>query len=221
MAIPRIKLKKGEALVLRTSDRDGKSYNDFMWPKKGKVEAPDWKPTATCGNGLHGLLHGVGSRSYLNWEDAAWIVVKVIESECIWIDGNKVKFPRGEVVYFGDRFEAVALITEHAPAGSVIVCGTATAGDSGTATAGYCGTATAGYCGTATAGDCGTATAGDRGTATAGDGGTATAGDGGILNIRWWDGKRYRISVFYVGENKIKPNTAYRVNLKGEFEEVK
>ena len=131
MAIPRIKLKKGEALVLRTSDRDGKSYNDFMWPKKGKVEAPDWKPTATCGNGLHGLLHGVGSRSYLNWEDAAWIVVKVIESECIWIDGNKVKFPRGEVVYFGDRFEAVALITEHAPAGSVIVCGTATAG--------YCG----------------------------------------------------------------------------------
>ena len=205
MAIPRIKLKKGEALVLRTSDRDGKSYNDFMWPKKGKVEAPDWKPTATCGNGLHGLLHGVGSRSYLNWEDAAWIVVKVIESECIWIDGNQVKFPRGEVVYFGDRFDAVALITEHAPAGSVIVCGTATAG--------VCGTATAGYCGTATAGDSGTATAGYRG--------TATAGDSGCISILYWNGKKYKRAVFLVGENGIKPNKPYQLDETGKPIEVK
>jgi len=83
-------------------------------------------------------------------------------------------------------------------------------GDSATAAAGDGGTATAGDGGTATAGYRGTATAGDGGTATAGDCGTATAGDGGILNIRWWDGSRYRLGVFYVGENGVEANTKYR-----------
>ena len=84
------------------------------------------------------------------------------------------------------------------------------------ATAGYAGTATAGDDGTATAGDDGTATAGARGTATAGDDGTATAGDAGTLNIRWWDGKRYRIATFYVGESGIEPNTPYGVDKSGK-----
>jgi hypothetical protein len=113
--------------------------------------------------------------------------------------------------------------------------GTATAGDCGTATAGYRGTATAGYNGTATAGDRGTATVGDNGTATAGDRGTATAGyngtatagyrgtatagDCGTLNIRYWDGNRYRTAISYVGEDKIKPNTPYRLN--GDHKAVK
>ncbi|MCX7078876.1 MAG: hypothetical protein NTV76_05935 [Pseudomonas sp.] len=94
--------------------------------------------------------------------------------------------------------------------------GTATAGDAGTATAGTRGTATAGTRGTATAGTRGTATAGDEGTATAGDEGTATAGDEGILNVRWWDGKRYRIATFYVGESGIESNTPYGVDDKGQ-----
>ena len=114
--------------------------------------------------------------------------------------------------------------------------GTATAGDYGAATAGYSGTATAGYGGTATAGDYGTATAGvdgtatagyygtatagDYGTATAGYYGTATAGDSGTIQIRWFDGDRYRIAVGYVGENGILPNVAYRVE-GGVFVEVK
>jgi len=93
--------------------------------------------------------------------------------------------------------------------------GTATAGDRGTATASYRGTATAGDEGTATAGDRGTATAGYRGTATAGDEGTATAGDEGILQLRWWDGKRYRIAAFYVGEDGIEPNQPYKVDERG------
>ena len=76
--------------------------------------------------------------------------------------------------------------------------------------------AVTGYAGTATAGDDGTATAGYAGTATAGDEGTATAGDDGILNIRWWDGNRYRIATFYVGENGIEPNTPYGVDDTGQ-----
>lgn len=45
---------------------------------------------------------------------------------------------------------------------------------------------------------------------------TATAGDEGILQIKWWDGKRYRIETAYVGEKKIMPNTRYRLDTSGK-----
>jgi hypothetical protein len=109
----------------------------------------------------------------------------------------------------GDYGTATAGVGGTATAG---VGGTAAAGDYGTATAGVGGTATAGDYGAATAGVSGTATAGDYGTAMAGYYGTATAGVGGILNIRYWDGNRYRIAIFYVGEDNIEPNTPYRLN---------
>jgi len=100
--------------------------------------------------------------------------------------------------------------------------GTATAGYRGTATAGYRGTATAGESGTATAGESGTATAGESGTATAGESGTATAGNYGEIRIQWWDSKaqRYRTKIGYVGEDGIKPDTAYRLNDNHELEKV-
>ena len=167
----KLNLKKGEVLVLRTCSPDGSSRHGFVWPKSGVATCPDWKPNAECGNGLHGLKWGVGDESLLDWGKAAWLVVKVMESNCIDICG-KVKFPAAEVVYFGDRLSAVALIEKHAPAGSVIVMGTATAGDRGTATAGY------------------------RGTATAGDMGTATAGEEGVISIMYWNGE-YRCQICY------------------------
>ena len=71
------------------------------------------------------------------------------------------------------------------------------------------------------AGNYGTATAGNNGTATAGRYGTATAGDPGTLVLRHWDGHRYRLVVGYVGENGIRPNTPYRLNAEGKFEEAK
>jgi hypothetical protein len=138
----------------------------------------------------------------------------------------------GDSAHVGYRGKATAGDCGTASAGvggtaTVGDCGTATVGDEGTATAGYGGTATAGDRGTATAGDRGTATVGDEGTATAGYGGTATAGRGGtatagrdgtasagargILQIRYVSGGRRRVAVGYVGENGIKPNTAYKV----------
>ena len=190
--IPAITLKKGEALMLRTCKADGTSsvsrlvngwvvYSiPFQWPKKGKVSCDDWNPKPICGGGLHGLLWGAGVAANLSGEaDAAWLVVRIKTSDAVVVGIGKVKVPSGNVVYFGDRDTAVALIQKHAPAGTDVVYRTATAGDRGKATAGNWGTATAGYGGKATAGDRGTATAGDRGTATAGYGGTATAGDRG------------------------------------------
>ena len=179
-----------------------------------------------CSRGLHGLAHGVGEGSLLNWSaDALWWVVDTLDSPVVDLAG-KVKFQFCQIVFRGDRKrateyivmndrEAVGVVGILATAGDGGTAtagyrGAATAGDGGTATAGYRGAATAGDRGAATAGDEGTATAGYRGTATAGDRGTATAGYGGILNIRWWDGKRYRIGTFYVGEDGIEPGVAYR-----------
>lgn len=48
------------------------------------------------------------------------------------------------------------------------------------------------------------------GTATAGYRGTATAGERGILSLRWFDGQRYRIAIFYVGEDGIEVNVPYK-----------
>ena len=50
--------------------------------------------------------------------------------------------------------------------------------------------------------------------------GTATVGEWGRIQIEWWDGYRYRISIGYAGENGIKPDTAYRLDNAGQFVEV-
>src|SRR6202453_4647360 len=148
-------------LILRTCDADLKSYGGFQWPKSGRVEAPDWKPTHACGNGLHGFLKGEGDGSLASFDpDAVWIAAWVEASLLINLDG-KVKFPWAEVAVAGTREEAIQFLRDNGCTGA-IVGGTATAGDGGTATGGHGGTATAG----------------DGGTATAGYGGTATAGDG-------------------------------------------
>ena len=207
---------KHNAYILRTCNADMSSRNGFVWPREGVAECPDWKPTKECGNGLHGALWGEGDGSLLDWSNnAVWIVAGVDE----WIDlDGKVKFPRADVVFAGSRQDAIDKIVSLGATGAIIG-GTATAGDGGTATAGYRGTATAGEGGTATAGNYGTATAGEGGmatagyygTATAGNYGTATAGEGGTICISHWDGERSRIVIGYVGEDGIKPDTAYRV----------
>jgi hypothetical protein len=178
-------------------------------------------------------LWGQGDGSLLDWsEAAAWLVVRVTLKSVVKIHNDKVKVPGGVVEYFGDGATAVSLITPFAPAGTVIVgCtatagdrgtatagdrGTATAGDGGTATAGDGGTATAGYRGTATAGDRGTAIAGDGGTATVGYGGTATVGYGGCISILYWNGQKYRRACFEVGEDGIEPDMPYTVDEKGK-----
>ena len=179
------------SLILRTCRADMTSKNGFKWPSVGEVAtAPDWKPNAECGNGLHGWLYGQGDHScseYLD-ETAKWLVVEVITENIVMLDG-KCKFERGVVRFIGDKKSATDFLIANEPQcakvaviGATVIVGdteNALTGHSGTATAGYSGTATAGYSGTATAGDYGTATAGYSGTATAGHRGTATAGYSG------------------------------------------
>lgn len=205
-------------LVLRTVRADMTSHGGFVWPESGRVEAPDWDPTAECGNGLHGLLDGQGVAALLDWSsDARWLVVRP-EGETVDLSG-KVKFAAGTVEYCGDRAGALAFMRS-AGVTAALPGDVVTAGDYGTATAGDYGTAAAGNYGTATAGNSGTATAGDHGTATAGYSGTVTAGDHGVITIRYWDGTRRRLVVGYVGEDNIKANTPYRLDDAGKFVKV-
>ena len=65
-----------------------------------------------------------------------------------------------------------------------------------------------------------TLTGGYRSTLTGGDRSTLTGGDDSTLTWKIWDGSRYRLHVFYVGENDVKPNTPYKF-IDGEIAEVK
>ena len=213
----------GTVLVLRSSDSDRRSHGGFQWPESGFVEAPDWDPNpdTACGEGLHGLLWGQGDISLTSPEipGRTWQIVEVEPADIADPDAfDKIRFRRGTVILStSDHSEAATLLASHNPPFPLPFL-TSTAGDSGTAVAGDRGTATAGDRGTAVAGDYGTATAGDYGTATAGYRGTAAAGDSGTLVIQLWDVDmcRYRLTVAYVGEGGILPNTPYRLDDNGK-----
>ena len=106
-------------LVLRVCRADLTSpsidANGFRWPAAGEVAAPDWSPTAECGCGLHGWLWGEGRLAdnvpdnVLRDPGARWLVVEVVRAEIVELPG-KVKFPRGVVVFVGDREAATARI---------------------------------------------------------------------------------------------------------------
>jgi len=231
-----MKRKVKIAYVLRTCAADMTSHNGrFRWPESGPVALPDWDPKPECGNGLHGFLRGEGDGRLASFApDAKWLVVKVRLADVIDLAG-KVKFPRGVVVFCGDRAGATALIKKKHPRATIVGgtstsgdCGTSTSGDYGTSTSGFRGTSTSGYGGTSTSGDYGTSTSGFRGTSTSGfrgtstsgDCGTSMAGENGILVIRFWDGRRDRLVVGYVGEGGIKAGVKYRLNAEHQLVEV-
>ena len=96
---------------------------------------------------------------------------------------------------------------------------TLTGGDRSTLTGGDESALTGGYRSTLTGGYRSTLTGGNRSTLTGGDESTLTGGDGSTLVWKRWDGTRYRLHLFYTGENGCKANTKYRCNA-GTLEEV-
>ena len=203
-------------LILRTCDADMTSRGGFRWPESGPVEAPDWNHEPTCGGGLHGFLWGEGNGGLASWDDdARWLVVRVLAADVVDL-GDKVKFPRGDVVFIGDRKAATDYIIEHGARGPVIGC-LRVGGYGSTVTGGYGSTVTGGDDSTVTGGDCSTVTGGYGSTVTGGDDSTVTGGDYSTLSVKWWDGSRHRIAVAYVSEDGIEANVPYRVNA-GKFE---
>ena len=119
---------------LRTTDADAKSHGGFQWPREvgAVVEAPDWSPEPKCGNGLHGLLDGLGESSHLSSDpDALWWIVDA--DDAVDLDG-KWKFPRATVVAFGVRHEVTAALYALRPGPIHGLC--LTGGDGATLTGG-------------------------------------------------------------------------------------
>ena len=198
-----------KALVLRTCKADLTSLNGFKWPASGSVECPDWDPRPECGHGLHGLPWGTGNWSYLSAEaDAIWQVVEVDEESCVPIDGDKVKFPKGNVIFSGRMAEAV----------TTVLCDPRAMKGAEQASSGDCSTA-------ASCGDCSKAAAQGENTIAmaAGTGCTVSAGENGCFASAWYDEKlqRNRIKVGYVGGRGIKADTPYRLTADGRWEEAK
>ena len=192
-------MKKKTVLILRTTDKDNKSYGGFQWPELGPVECPDWNPKPQCGNGLHGWLWGAG-----NWglktqgEGIKWKVVEVLASDVVDIDGSKVKFPKGNVIgSFSTWTDAMAVIRARALKSAEIVAVATKKKEIASAT-GYSGHASA---------------TGYYGWAIAGYHGKAKADKNGVITLLWWDEKaeRPRVAVGYVGEDGIKADTWYSV----------
>ena len=169
-----------DALVIRTCKKDGTSYGDFKYPLQvgGMVSAPDWVANKACGNGLHGLLDGLGDWGLVPiGEDRVWQVLGVKRSECVDLGGDKVKFPRARELYVGLMGGAMKMIQ----AASIDAIKAAAKGNTATGYRGHAAAtgdsghaAATGYSGHAAA-------TGDRGHAAAtGDSGHAAAtGDSG------------------------------------------
>ena len=207
------------ALVLRTCAADGTSYNGFRWPLEvgAVVEAPDWDHKPECGNGLHGALHGEGDGSLFNWSpDAVWMVVEADDDRIVEL-GGKVKFPACVIRHVGDQRSATDYIMANDAKARAVIGATVNGGYCATVTGGYRATVIGGDGATVTGGHRATVTGGDGATVTGGGGATVTGGDGAILQIKWYDGKRYRIATAYVGENDIIPNVPYRLDAVGNF----
>jgi len=99
-----------------TSDKGEVNRTAFRWPRSGVVEAPDWNSEPKCGGGLHGLEFGEGTWSLLSEDKTGteeWRVILVQPDDFIRLsDGGdiKIKMRRGEVVYCGNKAEALARV---------------------------------------------------------------------------------------------------------------
>jgi hypothetical protein len=102
----------GDVLVLRFSDKDGKSHEDFQHPMivGETVTAPDWKANQECGGGIHGWAWGIGigDGKEPDWNNGLWQVYAVKPENIIGDidDGIKCKFHFGTLVYLGGWYEA-------------------------------------------------------------------------------------------------------------------
>lgn len=185
-------------LVLRICKADMTSRDNFKWPTSGYVEAPDWKPTPACGNGLHGWLHGNGDGSVCSYWSTTdkWLVVKVNVNDMIDL-GDKVKFRCGEVVFCGNRKcatdyllanDTIAsnkpvigayIIKDHYSYALTGFLGTSISGNESVSTSGFQGLSVSGSNGSSTSSDSGMSITSNKGRAVSGHDGTSVSGHNG------------------------------------------
>jgi len=94
---------------------------------------------------------------------------------------------------------------------------TVTGGNYSTVTGGNYSTVTGGDRSTVTGGYSSTVTGGNHSTITGGNHSTLTGGVGSTLLIKWYDGRKIRLVIAFVGEDGIEPNVAYKLDENGKF----
>ena len=176
-------IKNKYTYVLRTCTEGMTSYDGFKWPREGKVSCKDWSKEPKCGNGLHGLLMGHGDGSLLKWDtNAKWLVVKVLTKDIVAIDQDKVKFPKGTVVYCGDRKGATDYIIAHGAEASKVVGAFITVGNGAMGQGYHYSTVSGGDWSTVNGGDWSTVSGGDYSTVNGGEGSTVSGGYRAIVS---------------------------------------
>ena len=213
-----------EVLILRYCNADGSSYGGFIHPLTvgETVTAPDWKPAAECGGGIHGWPWGLslGSGKKPDW-NATWQVYGVLPCDIVDL-GGKCKFRTGTLRHVGDWHSAMMFVlagqiayVEHSARGAA----SATGARGAASATGWSGAASAtGWRGAASA-------TGARGAAVVtGLGGKARGGNYGCIALAWWNEKHERSEMLCArtgpDEGMLKPDTWYRVSESGEFVEV-
>ena len=207
--------KPETVLVLRSCKPDLVSYNGFKWPENGPVECPDWDNKPKCGHGLHGLLWGQGDQLIVgDILTDKWLVVEVLAKDVVKIGGGqKVKFPKGNVIFCGDYLTAEMMICKKLQELPKTNSGKSVSGD--------CGKSVSGDYGKSVSGDCGKSVSGYYGKSVSGNCGSAKAGENGLIILCYFDSDRYRCVSGCVGENGIKADTWYILNEKHELTEAK
>ena len=167
-------------LMLKTVHNNMTSYNGFKWKKRGIITCSDWKNTGECGNGLHGLPMGIGSGSFLLWnESAKWIVFEALGGY-IEFDGI-AKCESAKVLFCGDRKGATDYLVKHGADISKVVGAFQTGGDMAHLTGGMRSVLSGGMGSVLSGGDGSYVTGGNVSQLTGGDGSHLTGGDGSHL----------------------------------------
>ncbi len=186
-------------LALKTVSADMTAQYGFLWPEKGAVVCEDWNPEPKCGGGLHSFLWGQGGSLLSTDESAKWLVLEIEDYVDLHAEHNfKIKSPKAYVVFCGKKDEAIQYLLDHGAQDKPVYGCRKMSGAWSTLTGGAWSTLTGGY----------------GSTLTGGDWSTLTGGDGSTLEVKYWDGKRIRREVAYIGEKKIKANTPYKYDTK-------
>ena len=191
---------------LRTVNKNCISYNNFKWDLKiGAINTcGDWNEKPECGGGLHGIRNAVGSASLLDWSENA-IPFVFSSTKYIDIDNQKSKVQKAKIEFVGKSIPECStwIYQKTSIQGGIAVC------------------ISGGYGATVSGGDRAMVSGGDEATVSGGYGATVSGGYEAIIQIKYYDGNRYRIKIGYIGEDGLKPNIKYKLNDKFEFEEVK
>jgi hypothetical protein len=207
----------GEVLIVKCADKDGRGYGGFQYPSEigGIVEAPDFKATNACGNGIHGWPWGLGlgDGKDPDYREGVWYVIGVKADIVGQLEGgSKCKFKAGIVRYRGQWVGALAFTLqgrtawiEHASSGAA----SATGGSGAASATGWRGAASA-------TGECSAAIVTGRF-------GQARSGEGGCIALAWLNPKtkRNEMRCATTGkEGQLKADTWYSIDESGNFVEV-